>query len=381
LIYFPSGEYKISNSINMYIFTQLVGNPLNRPTIRAAAGFNDLYLINAFPSPPVSPFPTTINLYLQVRNFIFDTTAVDVHSPVACVNWPSAQAVTFSFNHLQLAKNSMHQGIVFNGTTGGGGGSATYMGDISISGGDVGIRLNNQQYAIRAITFDNVKTGIFIEHIFTLSLQGLKFHDCDVGVNFTAVGTASVGSLILLDSEAASTKNVIISQHPKSADGSIVIENLKLKNVSHTVADRDGKSILAGSEHSSKIESFIQGNVYKDLTNGTYMQTSGKLSRSKILTDRSGAYLTKSRPQYEGYSSRCFSSVRDFGATGDGKTDVTHAVNAALKANANKRITYFPAGNYRVAGTIEVPAGSRLVGEAWSTLSGMFPNPLNSMLC
>jgi len=123
----------------MYILTQLVGNPLDRLTIKAEAGFNDLYLINAFPSPPISPFPTTINLYLQLRNFVFDTTAVDAHSSVACVNWPSAQAVTFSFNHLQLAKDSMHQGIVFNGTTGGGGGSATFMGDISVSGGDVGI--------------------------------------------------------------------------------------------------------------------------------------------------------------------------------------------------------------------------------------------------
>ncbi|KAJ5135634.1 Exo-beta-1-3-glucanase [Penicillium bovifimosum] len=371
LIYFPSGKYKISKSINMYIFTQLVGNPLDRPIISAAAGFDDLYLINGFPSPPVSPFPTTINLYLQVRNFIFDTTAVDVQSSVACINWPSAQAVTFSFNHLQLAKNSMHQGIVFNGTTGGGGGSATFMGDLSISGGDVGIRLNNQQYAMRGITFDNVKTGILIDHVFTLSLQGMKFQNCEVGVNFTAPGTNSVGSLILLDSEAASTKNVIISQHTKNADGSIIIENLKLKKVDHTVADRDGKSILAGSGHSPKIESFIQGNVYKDLTNGTYMETSGKLSRSQTLTDRSGAYFTKSRPQYEDYSSRCFSSVRDFGATGDGKTDATDAINAALKANANKRITYFPAGNYRVAGTIEVPAGSRIVGEAWSTLSAI----------
>jgi len=139
LIYFPSGTYKISKSVNMYILTQLVGNPLDRLTIKAEAGFNDLYLINAFPSPPISPFPTTINLYLQLRNFVFDTTAVDAHSSVACVNWPSAQAVTFSFNHLQLAKDSMHQGIVFNGTTGGGGGSATFMGDISVSGGDVGI--------------------------------------------------------------------------------------------------------------------------------------------------------------------------------------------------------------------------------------------------
>jgi glucan 1,3-beta-glucosidase len=108
--------------------------------------------------------------------------------------------------------------------------------------------------------------------------------------------------------------------------------------------------IVAGSAHSSRIESFIQGNIYKDLTSGSYMEASGKLSRSQILVDESGAYLTKSRPQYEDYSSRCFSSVRGFGAIGDGKTDATQAINAALKANAEKKITYFPAGNYRITG-------------------------------
>lgn len=371
LIYFPAGTYKISKSINIYIFTQLVGNPLDRPTIKADAGFRDLYLLNAFPSPPVSPFPTTINLYLQVRNFIFDTTNVDSASSVACINWPSAQAVTLSFSHLELAKGSMHQGIVFNGSTGGGGGSATFMGDISISGGAVGIRLNNQQYAMRAVSFDGVKTGILVQHIFTLSLQGMKFKNCEVGINFTATPKSSVGSLILIDSEADATETLIVSQHTENADGSIVIENLGLKGVAKTISDPHGAIVLAGSIHSSRIESYLQGNVYRNVTSGRYMEVSGKLSRSPLLLDQSGAYWAKSRPQYEHYSSRCFSSVREFNATGDGKMDATSAINAALAANANKKITYFPAGNYRVTGTIHVPAGSRIVGETWSTLSGM----------
>jgi hypothetical protein len=114
----------------MYLFTQLVGNPRNGTTIKADANFVGLYLLNAFPSLPVSPFPTTTNLYLQVRNFQFDTTAVDIKSAVACINWPSAQAVTLSYSSLVMAERSMHQGVVFNGTTGGGGGSATFMGDL-----------------------------------------------------------------------------------------------------------------------------------------------------------------------------------------------------------------------------------------------------------
>jgi glucan 1,3-beta-glucosidase len=225
---------------------------------------------------------------------------------------------------------------------------------------------------MRAVSFNNVKTGILINHIFTLSLQGLKFNNVKIGVNYTAALNASVGSVVLIDSEAISTDKVVLSQHTKNADGSLIIENLKISRVGQTVVDPQGNVILAGSTSSNKIKSFIQGTVYKDQTTGKYLETSGSLSRPQALVDLSGDYWTKSRPQYEQYSSGCFSSVHDFGAKGDGKTDDTMAINAALKANANRRITYLPAGYYRVSDTIHVPAGSRIVGEVWSTISGTY---------
>lgn len=141
--------YKISRTLNSYIFTQLVGNPLDRPVLKADKNFSGLYLLDTFPSPTTSPFPTTINLYYQVRNFVFDTTSVDVKSTVACVNWPSAQAVTLSFNHMKMAENSLHQGVVFNGTTGGGGGSATFMGDLEFTGGNIGVSQQNISFVIK----------------------------------------------------------------------------------------------------------------------------------------------------------------------------------------------------------------------------------------
>lgn len=231
---------------------------------------------------------------------------------------------------------------------------------------------------MRALTFNNVKTGILIDHIFTLSLQGVTFNNVHVGVNYTAPPNNSVGSVILIDSEATSTDTVVLSQHTKNADGSLIIENLKINRVGHTVVDLQGNSLVAGSTRSTTIKSFIQGTVYKDQTTGQYLETSGSLSRPQALVDSSGAYWTKSRPQYEQYSSGCFSSVREFGAKGDGKTDSTKAINAALKANANRRITYFPAGNYRVSGTIHVPVGSRIVGEVWSTISGKYQTHTSS---
>jgi hypothetical protein len=65
-----------------------------------------------------------------------------------------------------------------------------------------------------------------------------------------------------------------------------------------------------------------------------------------------------------------FASVLDFGAVGDGSTDCTAAINRALyqlfcrEVNPQiRRSLFFPAGVYRVTGTINIPPYATLYGE------------------
>jgi len=65
-----------------------------------------------------------------------------------------------------------------------------------------------------------------------------------------------------------------------------------------------------------------------------------------------------------------FVSVKDFGAKGDGVTDDTEAINRAMyelycrtSSLASHKVLYFPAGNYIVSGSINVPSHARLSGE------------------
>jgi hypothetical protein len=65
-----------------------------------------------------------------------------------------------------------------------------------------------------------------------------------------------------------------------------------------------------------------------------------------------------------------FASVTDFGATGDGVTDDTDAINRALyqlfcrEVNPQiRRSLYFPAGVYRITDTINIPPYATLYGE------------------
>jgi len=69
-----------------------------------------------------------------------------------------------------------------------------------------------------------------------------------------------------------------------------------------------------------------------------------------------------------------FASVKDFGATGDGSTDDTAAINRALfqlfcrQINSEiRRSLFFPAGTYLITEPIKVPSFARLYGEGSSS--------------
>jgi parallel beta-helix repeat protein len=55
-------------------------------------------------------------------------------------------------------------------------------------------------------------------------------------------------------------------------------------------------------------------------------------------------------------------SVKDFGATGDGSTDDTTAIQNALNAGTGRSV-YFPAGTYRISTTLLVKTKTTLIGE------------------
>jgi hypothetical protein len=65
-----------------------------------------------------------------------------------------------------------------------------------------------------------------------------------------------------------------------------------------------------------------------------------------------------------------FATIKDFGAVGDGITDDTAAINRALYQiycretnTAIRRSIFFPAGTYRITGTINIPPYATLIGE------------------
>jgi hypothetical protein len=82
--------------------------------------------------------------------------------------------------------------------------------------------------------------------------------------------------------------------------------------------------------------------------------------------------VTSGTPVSQSLQSRLdsYAIVSDFGATGDGVTDDTAAINRALfqlycvQANSQiRRSLFFPAGTYKVSDTIKIPPYAKLYGE------------------
>jgi len=148
----------------------------------------------------------------------------------------------------------------------------------------------------------------------------------------------------------------------------IVLDNLELSGVEAAVKDEEGNVILGAA---GKIDLWASGRRY-DGYNG--VSTTGAVTapkRSSTLLDDSGKLFYRPRPQYELFTVDQFMIATDDGCSNDGTGDNTVAVNNFLQAAKNAgKIAYFPAGIYRVGGTVTIPTGSRVQGSSWSQIQG-----------
>jgi len=98
LVYFPAGTYRVSRTIKAYYNTQLVGNPKDRPTIKAAASFVDgLGVISTDEYIPGADgaqwYINQSNFLRQLRNFIIDMREAGMEN-IAGLHYQVAQATS-----------------------------------------------------------------------------------------------------------------------------------------------------------------------------------------------------------------------------------------------------------------------------------------------
>lgn len=184
--------------------------------------------------------------------------------------------------------------------------------------------------------------------------------------------TQTVGSVLLVDSKISNTPIGILTAYSpiqSSTNGSLIIDNVDFtENVPIAVQHSASRAtLLTGNQ---KVASWIQGREYKAINAGRTVQGSSSSAGTKpaALLNPAGSVFTRSKPQYENVPLSAFKSVKNAGATGDGVTDDTAAIQALFNSVGPSDIVFFPHGAYVVTQTIKVPKNIRIVGEIWALI-------------
>ncbi|KAJ3543670.1 hypothetical protein NM688_g5834 [Phlebia brevispora] len=375
LVYFPQGTYKISSPLIALYQTQLIGDARVPPTLLAASSFSGIALIDADPylGDNWQYYVNQDNFFRSVRNFVIDLRQVS--GSATGIHWQVSQATSLMNIVFQMstAAGNQHQGIFMENGSGG------FLGDLVFNGGNIGATFGNQQFTVRNLTFNNPVTAINAIWNWGWTMQGLTINNAQVGITITQGQTCAqtgcaqgVGAEAIIDAVVINTPIFIQNSAPSNGalDGSIVLNNVKLTNVPIAVGVQNGATVLAGG--SITIDTWAQGNVYEG-TSGNPIFTQGNLAsiqKSSSLLDSAGRIFQKTHPQYIDYAPSDFVSVRSQGAKGDGQTDDTQAIQNVFNEYAGCKIIFFDAGTYLVSSTIQIPAGTQIVGEAWSVIAG-----------
>ncbi|KAE8867171.1 hypothetical protein PTNB73_05265 [Pyrenophora teres f. teres] len=383
LIYFPAGTYIISKPIIQYYYTQFVGDPLNMPVLKATAAFEGMGLIDADPYIPggngANWYTNQNNFYRQVRNFVIDISATKA---AAGIHWQVSQATSLQNIVFEMAKGEAgkdQKGIFQDNGSGG------FMSDLTFNGGAIGAFMGSQQFTIRNLTFNNCGTAIFQNWNWLFTYKSIFINDCQVGLDMAnSPQNQTVGSVLLLDSKFTNTPIGINSSFTENSipttGGTLILDNVDFSGSPKAIVGATGNTILEGGR---KVASWAQGNAVS--AGNTQSRIQGDVNNAptkpQSLQGLNGWY-ERSKPQYETVPASKFVSLKSKGAKGDGATDDTAAIQAAIDGLREDEVLHIDHGAYLITKTVTIPAEKnvKMVGEIYSTffITGEFFSDMNN---
>lgn len=87
VVYIPSGTYLMEGSLQLYVGTVLMGDPINPPVLKASASFPNDHII--YGKDPNQQGPD--NFYITVKNIIIDSTNFPADNTIALLDWTVSQ--------------------------------------------------------------------------------------------------------------------------------------------------------------------------------------------------------------------------------------------------------------------------------------------------
>jgi glucan 1,3-beta-glucosidase len=370
IIYFPAGTYVISKPLIQYYYTQFVGDATNMPILKASAAFEGMGLIDADPYIPggngANWYTNQNNFYRQIRNFVID---ISQTKAAAGIHWQVSQATSLQNIRFEMAKGEAgaNQKGIFQDN-----GSGGFMSDLVFNGGAIGAFLGSQQFTTRNMTFNDCGTAIFMNWNWLWTLKSIFINNCKLGLDMAnSPANQTVGSVLLLDSKFTNTPIGVNTSFTQDSvphtGGTLIIDNVDFEGCATAVQNVAGEPLLAGNK---KVATWAQGNA----------MAAGQAQAGRVQGDVNGApvkpqsllgkngWFERSKPQYENVDVSKFVSLKSKGAKGDGATDDTAAIQAAIDGLQDGQILHADHGAYLITKTIEIPAEKniKIVGEIYT---------------
>jgi hypothetical protein len=381
LVYLPSGRYRLTRTIYVWPGVRLLGVGPTRPVLLLAEktpgfqeGVKNMVIFAGrgveppppafarkppFPPPGSVPFNDGIadgnpgTFYPAMANI--DIAIGPGNEGAAAIRFHAAQHAYLQ--HMDFDLGTAFAGIYMVGN---------YGADLHFRGGRYGIVTEKPSpawsFTLVDSTFEGQRDAGIREHEAGLTLLNVAFKDTPVGIEIDrGYGDWLYGQRVRF--ENVSKAGVIISN-----------ENNPFTQISFDVVMAGATPVFALFRDSGK--SVGRSGTYRvtEFTYGLTLPAVGAMGRYETRFD---AAPIASLPQPGPHEIRALPpttewiDVRTLGVTGDGKTDDTVALQAAIAAH---RVLYFPSGFYQVSDTLLLKPNTILIGVHPSTTQIVLPD-------
>lgn len=154
VVYFPSGTYLVTSTIQSTIGTVLMGDPTDRPTIKAASNFTGTYLVVG----RGQRFVGLVGFFHGIKHLVLDSTGIPTMN-MTLLEWSVSQNNLLSNVKFQMTPGETgHVGVAMPQIC-----SSLIMNDLEFHGGGIGVLVTSTQYHLKSLIFDGQSN--LISHI------------------------------------------------------------------------------------------------------------------------------------------------------------------------------------------------------------------------
>lgn len=247
------------------------------------------------------------------------------------------------------------------------GGMALFT-DLDFNGGLSGFSLHISQIVMRNLKFNYCVNGIVFDELWSMAASQMQFNNCQTGIQNTK--GKGKGTITMTDSSMKNVKVGIASNFGAKgappASNSVILENLDAENVPIIVKNAGNADDLTGPSGKRTIRGLGQGNKFTGSTVGKITGSITPINRpGGLRASGSDDWYARSKPGYNSLPTSSFVSARSLGAKGDGKSDDTTALQAAISISVkDSKVLFLDQGSYKITKTLYIPANTKIVGEA-----------------